>query len=86
MRHVAGHLLDTALRRLAIVRDGVAAERPASGSAEDVRAFVDRVNAEGVAVYGRLSPRVLVAQMRAAVARCTPICGSSTRWRRRPSR
>ena len=63
VRHVAGHLLDTALRRLSIVRDGFAAERPASGSPEDVRAFVDRVNAEGVAVYGRLSPRVLRAQM-----------------------
>jgi len=63
VRHVAGHLLDTALRRLSIVRDGFGAEGPASGSAEDVRAFVDRVNAEGVAVYGRLSRRVLRAQM-----------------------
>jgi uncharacterized protein (TIGR03083 family) len=63
VRHVAGHLLDTALRRLSVVRDGVAVERPASGSPEDVRAFVDRINAEGVAVYGRLSPRVLRAQM-----------------------
>ena len=67
VRHVAGHLLDTALRRLSVVRDGFAAERPASGSPEDVRAFVDRVNAEGVAVYGRLSPRVLRAQMAEAV-------------------
>jgi uncharacterized protein (TIGR03083 family) len=67
VRHVAGHLLDTALRRLAVVRDGFAAERPASGSPEDVRAFVDRVNAEGVAVYGRFSPVLLVAHMRVAV-------------------
>jgi len=68
VRHVAGHLLDTALRRLSIVRDGFAADGPASGAPEDVRAFVDRVNAEGVAVYGRLSPPVLTALMRVAVA------------------
>ena len=67
VRHVAGHLLDTALRRLSIVRDGFGAEGPASGAPEDVRAFVDRVNAEGVAVFGRLSPRVLRAQMAEAV-------------------
>lgn len=66
VRHVAGHLLDTALRRLTIVRDGFAAEGPSSGSPDDVRAFVDRVNAEGVAVYSRLSPRVLGALMREA--------------------
>ncbi len=60
VRHVAGHLLDTALRRL-IHRPRRRSRRsgPASGSPEDVRAFVDRVNAEGVAVYGRFSPRVL---------------------------
>jgi uncharacterized protein (TIGR03083 family) len=63
VRHVAGHLLDTALRKLAIVRDGYALERPASGSADDVREFVNRVNAEGVRVYGRLSPPVLRALM-----------------------
>ena len=66
VRHVAGHLLDTALRRLSVVRDGVATDGPASGAADDVRAFVDRVNAEGVAVYGRFSPAVLVAHMRVA--------------------
>jgi uncharacterized protein (TIGR03083 family) len=65
VRHVAGHLLDTALRKLAIVRDGFAPERPASGSADDVRDFVNRVNAEGVQVYGRLSPPVLRAVMAA---------------------
>ena len=67
VRHVAGHLLDTALRRLSMVRDGFAADRPASGRPEDVRAFVDRVNAAGVAVLGRLSPAVLVAHMSVAV-------------------
>lgn len=55
VRHVVGHLLDTATRKLALVRDGFGVEQPASGAPEDVRAFVDRLNAEGVRVYGRLS-------------------------------
>lgn len=59
VRHVAGHLLDTATRKLAIVRDGFSAERPATSAPEDVRVFVDRLNAEGVRVYGRLSRPVL---------------------------
>lgn len=66
VRHVAGHLLDTSLRKLAAVRDGHAPDRPRSGSAADLRAFVDRLNAEGVAVYSRLSPSVLLALMRQA--------------------
>jgi len=67
VRHVAGHLLDTATRKLAIVRDGFAAERPASGGADDVRDFVNRLNAQGVAVYGRLSVGVVRA-LQAAIA------------------
>lgn len=58
VRHVVGHLIDTATRKLAIVRDGVTVDRPASAAPDDVRAFVDRLNAEGVRVYGRLSPAV----------------------------
>lgn len=68
VRHVAGHLLDTALRRLTLARDGVAFDRPTSFAAEDVRAFVDRANAEGVRVLGRLSPAVLLSLMRPASA------------------
>lgn len=68
VRHVAGHLLDTALRRLSLTRDGVAFERPAAKSPEAVRTFVDRLNAEGVTVYGRLSPEVLRSLMRPAAA------------------
>lgn len=37
VRHVAGHLLDTATRTLAIVRDGFSVERPATNAPEDVR-------------------------------------------------
>ncbi|MBL8135812.1 MAG: maleylpyruvate isomerase N-terminal domain-containing protein [Acidobacteria bacterium] len=72
VRHVAGHLLDAALRRLSLTRDGVAFERPAADTAEALRTFVDRLNAEGVAVYGRLSPAVLRSLMRpASAALCT---------------
>jgi uncharacterized protein (TIGR03083 family) len=66
VRHVAGHLLDTALRRLSLARDGVAFEGPASEAAGDLRTFIDRINAEGVQVYGRLSPPVLASLMRPA--------------------
>lgn len=59
VRHVAGHLLDTALRRLSVVRDGIAFDGPSSGDAADVATFVNRANAEGVRVFGRLSPQVL---------------------------
>lgn len=66
VRHVAGHLLDTALRRLSVARDGVALDGPASGSAADIRAFVDRANAEGVRVFGRLSPQAVRSLMQPA--------------------
>ena len=66
VRHVAAHLLDTALRRLSLVRDGHVVEGPVSGAPAEVRAFVDRVNAEGVAVYGRLSRSVITSLMRSA--------------------
>ncbi len=72
VRHVAGHLLDTALRRLSVTRDGVAVERTAADTPEALREFVDRLNAEGAAVYGRLSPAVLRSLMRpASEALCT---------------
>jgi len=66
VQQVAAHLLDTAFRKLSIVRDGYVTERPSSGAPEDLRSFVDGLNAQGVAVYGRLSPAVLIALMRTA--------------------
>ncbi len=59
---VAAHLLDSAVRRLALQRDGwpgVAPDRPVSGYG-DLVAFLDRLNAEWVAAARRLSPRLLV--------------------------
>lgn len=66
VQEVVAHMVDTAFRKLSIVRDGYAAERPSSGAAGDLRAFVDGLNAQGVAVYGRLSPALLVALMHPA--------------------
>lgn len=63
VRDVAAHLLDTALRKLSLARDGWFVERPVIGSAADLASFVHRLNGEGVAVYRRLSPAVLIAMM-----------------------
>jgi uncharacterized protein (TIGR03083 family) len=62
VKDVAAHLLDTQLRRLSFGRDGCTLPPPPSiESAADLVALVNRLNAEGVAVYGRLSPAVLIA-------------------------
>src|SRR4051812_49806271 len=62
VKDVAAHLLDTQLRKLSLGRDGY---RPSSSpvitSDRDLVAFIDRLNAEGVAVYRRLSPPVVIA-------------------------
>jgi uncharacterized protein (TIGR03083 family) len=66
VRDVASHLLDTALRRLSMGRDQFRVEKVEIRSDQDLVAFVNRINAEGVAVYRRLSPAVLVGLMRIA--------------------
>lgn len=60
VRDVAAHLLDTQLRRLSAHRDGhaVAPDR-ALDSPEALGAFVNDLNASGVAFAARLSPRML---------------------------
>jgi uncharacterized protein (TIGR03083 family) len=64
VKDVAAHLLDTQLRRLSIGRDGyVSPPPPVIDSNRDLVAFINRLNAEGVAVYRRLSPEVLIAWM-----------------------
>lgn len=64
VRDVAAHLLDTALRKLAMVRDGCVVERVEIRAARDVADLVNRLNPEGVAVYRRLSPSILCLLMR----------------------
>ncbi len=59
VKHVAAHLLDTQLRKLAIVRDGYWGEGPREG--EGLVQFINRLNAEGAALYSRHSPAVLAS-------------------------
>lgn len=73
VRDVAAHLLDTPLRKLSIVRDSYSAERVEIRSPQDVVAMVNRLNREGVTVYRRMSPPVLIDLMQLA-------CGQSARF------
>lgn len=66
VRDVAAHLLDTPLRKLSLVRDGCYVEAVDIRSPQDVIALVNRLNREGVAVYRRLSPGVLIELMKLA--------------------
>ena len=66
VRDVAAHLLDTALRKLSMVRDSCYVETVNIGSPQDLIALVNRLNREGVTVYRRLSPRVMIEMMKEA--------------------
>ena len=55
VKDVAGHLLDGQLRRLAYGRDAHTGRGPASGAYGDVVAFINELNATGVAYAARLS-------------------------------
>ncbi len=66
VRDVAAHLLDTALRKLSLVRDSWFVEHIEIRSPQDLVALVNRLNREGVAVYRRLSPPVLIEMMEMA--------------------
>src|SRR5579859_7299431 len=66
VRDVAAHLLDTALRKLSIVRDSHFVEAAHIGSPQALIALVNRLNEEGVTVYRRLSPPVLIDLMKMA--------------------
>jgi uncharacterized protein (TIGR03083 family) len=61
VKDVAAHLLDTHLRKLSLARDGYFAETPAIASPEELPAFINRLNEEGVRQYRRLSPAVLIS-------------------------
>jgi uncharacterized protein (TIGR03083 family) len=66
VRDVAAHLLDTALRKLSGGRDECRTERVEIRSHQDVITLVNRLNREGVTVYRRLSPAVLIELMQLA--------------------
>ncbi len=66
VRDVAAHLLDTVLRKLSMVRDYCFVEQIEIRSPQDVVDLVNRLNREGVTVYRRLSPPVLIDMMEMA--------------------
>ena len=66
VRDVAAHLLDTALRKLSMARDSCYVETVNIGLPQDLISLVNRWNREGVTVYRRLSPRVLIDMMKEA--------------------
>jgi uncharacterized protein (TIGR03083 family) len=66
VKDVAAHLLDTQLRKLSLARDGYSAEHHVIQSAEDLAGLINRLNEEGVRLYRRLSPAVLIAMMELA--------------------
>jgi uncharacterized protein (TIGR03083 family) len=66
VRDVAAHLLDTPLRKLSLVRDRWFVESVEFRSPQDLIDLVNRLNREGVAVYRRLSPVMLIDMMKLA--------------------
>ncbi|HVH71977.1 MAG TPA: maleylpyruvate isomerase N-terminal domain-containing protein, partial [Candidatus Dormibacteraeota bacterium] len=66
VKDVAAHLLDTLLRGLCIGRDGYRPTAPKLDSPGALAAYLDRLNEEGVKVYRRLSPAVLISLMEMA--------------------
>jgi mycothiol maleylpyruvate isomerase-like protein len=66
VRDVAAHLLDTVLRKLSMARDSWFVEAVEIRSPRDVSELVNRLNAEGVTVYRRLSPPILIDMMKMA--------------------
>jgi uncharacterized protein (TIGR03083 family) len=66
VRDVVAHLLDAPLRKLSFVRDAYYVDYFDIRSHQDVIALVTRLNHEGVSVYRRLSPSVLIDLMQMA--------------------
>ena len=66
VRDVAAHLLDTPLRKLSLARDSCFIEAADIRSQQDLVDLINRLNREGVAVYRRLSPAVLIDMMQLA--------------------
>ena len=67
VKDVAAHLLDTQLRKLSLVRDGYPAAPPRHFTSHDeFLEFINLLNREGVEMYRRLSPSVLISMMEVA--------------------
>ena len=61
VHQVSAHLLDTALRRLSMCRDGWQPRTVSIGSEAELVVFVNQLNAQGVETLGRMSPELLIA-------------------------
>lgn len=71
VKDVAAHLLDTQLRKLSLCRDGYAHQPAQISSPAELVAFINRLNHEGVSLYRRLSPNVLISLMELASQQST---------------
>ena len=95
VRDVAAHLLDTQLRKLSMGRDQILrTPLPVIRSNDDLVAYINRLNREGVEMYRRLSPPVLISMMEVASQQMAEYVGSletaeyvhrSIRWLKRKS-
>jgi uncharacterized protein (TIGR03083 family) len=66
VRDVVAHMLDTHLRKLAIVRDGFVPQSPDKNGTIDLVSLINRLNDEGVRYFGRLSTGLLISMMESA--------------------
>src|SRR5467141_337282 len=66
VKDVVAHLLDTPLRGVSIGRDGYLPEAPRISSRAELAAYINGLNEEGVSLYRRLSPAVLISLMEVA--------------------
>lgn len=66
VKDIAAHLLDTPLRGVSIARDAYLPESPQIHSSAELAAYINRLNQEGVNVYRRVSPAVLISMMEVA--------------------
>ena len=66
VKDVVAHLLDTQLRKLSLARDGYFPPMAPITSEAELVAFINRLNRDGVSIYRRLSPAVLISLMELA--------------------
>lgn len=66
VKDVAAHLLDTSLRGLSIGGDGFVPSATKISSSAELGAYINRLNEEGVIVYRRLRPAILISLMELA--------------------
>ena len=66
VKDVVAHLLDTVLRGVSIGRDGCVPPAPSIHSSAELAAYINGLNADGVTLYRRLSPAVLISLMEVA--------------------